>query len=110
MVRGDLPIIYGTTSGNEVKPVRVDSNGLLITAESGTGTTVTPGLIRPTTSGTIAAGKNSASFYNAGAVSGTLLGVTLAVGETVSFSAPGGYVLDAIAYDATGTTFLIGTL
>lgn len=69
------------------------------------------GILRPTAGGTITAGKSSASIFNAGAASGTVKGITLKTGETVNFNAGGiNNTLDAIAYDATGTEFLIITV
>jgi hypothetical protein len=76
-----------------------------------TGASKVTGILRPTTSGTITAGKASASIANVGAASGTVKGVTLKAGETVNFDAGGiNNILDAIAYDATGTEFLIITV
>ena len=69
--------------------------------------TVTPILISATSSGIIAAGKKSVSVANIGAASGTLLGAAFPVGASISYSAEGG-TLTEIAYNATGTTFLIG--
>lgn len=71
--------------------------------------TVTPALSRPTTSGTIT-GKRSVSFANVGSADGTVGGVTLKAGEQVTFDAPAGAILADLAYNATGTTFLIATL
>lgn len=69
------------------------------------------GILRPTAGGTITAGKSSASIANVGAASGTVKGITLKAGETVNFNAGGiNNTLDAIAYDATGTEFLIITV
>ena len=71
------------------------------------GTTIT----RPTTSGTINTGQLSVSIANVGTANGTVKGVTLKPGETVSFSGGGiATTLDAIAYNATGTEFLIITV
>jgi hypothetical protein len=68
-------------------------------------------IARPTSAGTVVAGWNSVSIANVGTANGTVKGVTLKPGETVSFD--GGAVnntLDAIAYVATGTEFLIITV
>ena len=68
-------------------------------------------IARPTTSGTITASKLSVSIANVGTANGTVKGVTLKPGETVSFSGGGvATTLDAIAYSATGTEFLIITV
>lgn len=68
-------------------------------------------IARPTTSGTINIGQLSVSIANVGTANGTVKGVTLKSGETVSFSGGGiATILDAIAYDATGTEFLIITV
>jgi hypothetical protein len=71
-------------------------------------TGVTAGALRPTTSGTITAGKRSASFSNVGTADVTIKGVILKPGETVNFDAGAiNNTLDAIAYDATGGELLI---
>ena len=76
-----------------------------------TAVTVTPALIRTSAAGTITAGKRSVSVANVGAASGTLLGTTLGANETVNIDAGAlNNTLGAIAYDATGTEFLIITL
>ena len=63
---------------------------------------------RPTSSGTISAGKYSVSISNVGTADGTVKTVTLKPGETVNFDAGAiNNTLDAIAYNATGTEFLI---
>lgn len=68
-------------------------------------------IIRPTTSGTIVTGQLSVSIANVGTANGTVKGVTVKPGETVSFSGGGiATTLDAIAYNATGTEFLIITV
>ena len=75
------------------------------------GAAKTTAILRPTTSGTITAGKASVSIANVGSASGTVKGVTLKTGETVNFNAGGiNNTLDAIAYDATGTEYLIITV
>ena len=77
---------------------------------------VTPALLRPTTSGTVTAGARSVSIANVGAESGTVLGIELAAGETVTFDAGSlNNTLSAVTYDpttggTTATTFLIATL
>jgi hypothetical protein len=76
-----------------------------------TGAAKTTAILRPTTSGTITAGKASVSIANVGSTNGTVKGVTVKPGETVNFSAGGiNNTLDAIAYDATGAEFLIITV
>jgi len=82
-------------------------NLLLQIKQLSAATTIT----RPTTSGTINTGQLSVSIANVGTANGTVKGVTLKPGETVSFSGGGiATVLDAIAYNATGTEFLIITV
>jgi hypothetical protein len=90
---------------------------LLVDIEANTDpiTGVTPALLRPTTSGSVAAGARSVSIANVGAESGTVLGIELAAGETVNFDAGSlNNTLGAVTYDPTtpgaGTTFLIATL
>ena len=70
------------------------------------GGTVTPGFLSTSASGTVAAGARSVSIANSGGAVGTALGTNVPVGVTVSWGANNG-TLGAIAYNATGTTFLI---
>lgn len=78
-------------------------------ATSGDSKTTT--IARPTGAGTVAAGANSVSIANVGAANGTVKGVILKPGETVTFDAGAiNNTLDAIAYVATGTEFLIITV
>lgn len=67
----------------------------------------TPGFLNATTTGTITAGAKSVNIKNVGSAVGTVLTVNLPVGETLSFATTGNDTLGAIAYNATGTTFLI---
>jgi hypothetical protein len=71
---------------------------------------LTPNFSNTSTSGTVAVGKSAVSFYNSGAAAGILLGASLPAGASVNFTAPAGQTLSSITYDATGTTFLIGSL
>jgi hypothetical protein len=73
------------------------------------GASRTTNILRPANaSGTITAGKRSASFSNVGTTNATIKGVTLKPGETVNFDAGAiNNTLDAIAYDATGSELLI---
>lgn len=66
-------------------------------------------VLRPTTSGTILAGKSSVSIANVHAsASGTVNGVILKFNETLNFDAGGiSNTLNAIKYDATNSEFLI---
>ena len=70
-------------------------------------------ILRPTTSGTITVGKTSVSISNVGTANGTVSAsaVTLKPNETINFDAGGiSNTLNAIAYNATGTEFLIITV
>lgn len=58
-----------------------------------------------TSSGSTTNGCLSVTFYNKGVAAGTLAGVVLPAGEGWEFEGNGPY--NAIAYDATGTTFEI---
>lgn len=61
--------------------------------------------------GTIPAGTKSVSFVNVGSAAGTIEGVTIPVGITVTWDAgDDGDTLKLINYSAAGTTFLITTL
>ena len=69
----------------------------------------TPTMFRTaTTSPVITIGKKSVSISNVGTANGTVLGAVLKPGETVNFDAGAvNNTLSAIAYDATGTEFLV---
>lgn len=88
----------------------------IFNAMSGSGSFIAPqakvtGILRPTSSGTVTAGKAAVSIANVGAANGTVKGVVIKAGETVNFNAGGiNNTLDAIAYDATSTEFLIITI
>lgn len=70
----------------------------------------TPALVRATGAGSVAAGAAKVSIANIGAANGVVLGVAVEPGINVAFEANGNDTISAIAYDATGTTFLISTL
>lgn len=68
----------------------------------------TAGFISVTVVGSVAAGAKTVSIFNDGAGVGTVLGTSLPKGISVSFNITDlNDTLGAIAYDATGTTFLI---
>lgn len=71
--------------------------------------TVTPTLTSATSSGTITAGAYEVSVANIGTAAGTLLGTSFPKNAIATFSVPGA-TLAEIAYDATGTTFLISVI
>lgn len=72
------------------------------------GGNLTPNVQRTSSSGSIAAGTKSVSFFNDGAVNGTVKGVVLKPTQIITFESDQG--ISAISYDATGTEFLITTL
>lgn len=73
-----------------------------------TGASRVTNILRPTSTGTIAAGTYSVSISNVGNANGTVKTITLKPGETVNFDAGAlNNILDAVAYNATGTEFLI---
>lgn len=77
------------------------------------GATKVTTILRPTTAGTITAGKTSISISNVGTANGTVSAsaVTLKPNETINFDAGGiSNTLNAITYNATGTEFLIITV
>lgn len=77
----------------------------------GSGKARVTSVLRPTTAGTIAAGANSVSIANVGTANGTVKTINIKPGEIVNFNAGAiNNVLDAIAYSATGTEFLIITV
>jgi hypothetical protein len=70
----------------------------------------TSAFINTTNAGTIAAGAQSVAIANIGSAVGTVKGTNLPVGASISWGANANDKLDAINYDATGTTFLITTV
>ena len=86
----------------------------ILSALSGGGSFLAPqtrvtNMLRSSTTGTITAGKYSASFANMSTTTNaTVKGVTLKPGEVVNFDAGTlNNKLDAIAYDGTGADLLI---
>jgi hypothetical protein len=71
------------------------------------GITRNPFLLRVSTTGTLAAGCQNASFANVGTADATVLGTVLKASESITFHASGLDDLGAIPYVATGTTLLI---
>lgn len=96
----------GTTNGLTDAQLRAAPVPVTI---SGAAATVvrTPALLSTTTTGTVAAGATSVGFSNEGTVAATVAGGSLPAGRTVSFIAPDGDTLAAIAYIATGTTLVV---
>jgi len=70
-------------------------------------TSRTPSFTRVTNASNVAAGARSVSIYNSGAADGSVLTTTLKPSESVNFTAGMYDTLDAIAYVATGTEFII---
>lgn len=67
----------------------------------------TPNILSDIGPGSTPNGVYSFSIANVGAAVGTVGGQNLPAGATVNFSAELNNTLNGIAYDATGTTFLI---
>lgn len=68
----------------------------------------TPTLVRVTTAGSVAAGARGVTIANVGGAPGTVLGTSVTAGQVISFDAGStADTLAVIAYDATGTEFLI---
>lgn len=71
----------------------------------------TPVMLWTTAAGTVAAGAHAVSVANMGNANGTLLGAVLKPSEIIDFKPSNiNATLAAIAYDATGTEFLITSL
>jgi len=78
---------------------------------SSTIVTRTPSILRATGAGSVAAGAQAVSIYNSGATAGTVNTIALNAGERISFSVENtAEKLAVIAYDGSGTDFLITTL
>lgn len=70
-----------------------------------------PLLLRVSNAGNIAAGSRKVDVFNSGAADGIFLGTLLKVGESATFIAGGlTDIFGIIAYDATGTEFVITTI
>lgn len=94
-------LIAAQALGTSGSPTVVDLNTV----------TQTPSFARATASGSVAVGALSVSVSNVGASNGTLTGAVLKPGETITFgSSDRKATLTAVAYDATGTEFIIVTL
>lgn len=79
-------------------------------ASNQTGSARTPGFIRTSSSGSIAAITYSLSVSNVGAANGTFLGNTIKPGETLNFSADAinnYYAAGVFTYNGTGTELVI---
>jgi len=74
---------------------------------SGTGIQRVTGLISTSADASVSAGAQNVSILNDGGTDGTVKGVTFTPGLRVTFEAKEGDTLDAIAYEAAGTTFII---
>jgi len=97
----DYPVVpFGGTqlSLPNPTPVSLPSASLTATLDSSSGSSST------------SAGLHMVSFYNSGSANATIAGGTLAAGLTITFEAPVGQTIGAIAYNATGTTLVIATL
>ncbi|ABA24668.1 hypothetical protein Ava_D0003 [Trichormus variabilis ATCC 29413] len=103
-------VTYNQTQANQAEAIADAFIEKGLGVGTGGGGTATPTLVNTSTSGTVTAGKISVSIANIGAAAGTLLGTSFPTGASIAFEAPTGKTLAAIAYNATGTTFLIGVL
>ena len=115
-------VIAGVTAGGIQQTVEVNASGHVnisdgggsITVDGGTGVQRTPSFLRPSgTSGTITAGKYSASFASVGTANATVGGITPKPGESLNFDAGAiNNTLAAITYSTTtaGAELIIITL
>jgi len=110
VVSGTVALDAGTLAALETITVLQGTSPWIVE----TNTTVrTPGLIRATGAGSIAAGARSISVYNAGSAAGSILGGVgnILPGEILNFSAGGeNDTLSVFAYNGTGTTLVITTI
>jgi len=106
----DVTVVNGAGAA----AVNIQDGGNSITVDGGTGVQRTPAFLRPTgTSGTITAGKYSASFASVGTADATVGGITLKPGESLNFDAGAiNNTLAAITYSTTtaGAELIIITL
>lgn len=115
-VPNPLPVT-GPLTDTELRAASVPVSGPLTDAELRAAsvnvvlptTARTPALTSVTASGTVAAGSRMVSVKNVGAAAGTLAGVAFPAGQSVTWLAQGNDTLGSVAYNATGTTYLIAT-
>ena len=83
-----------------------------ITTTPGTGTTRTPAFTAATSSGTVTAGAKSVTFIFSTDFAGTILGTTIDLSTmgSITFTAPSGDTLSAIAYTRSAGTIYIQTI
>lgn len=104
------------TAANQTTQIGLETSmeALLTSIESlldGTGGTGrTPALVRSSGIGSVTAGKRMVSIRNLGGANGTVLGTTVQPGEGITFEVRDADTLEAIAYVATGTDFLISSV
>jgi hypothetical protein len=115
-------LVAGVTAGGIQQTIEVNASGHVniadgggsITVDGGVGVQRTPAFLRPSgTSGTITAGKYSASFASVGTANATVGGITLKPGESLNFDAGAiNNTLAAITYSTTtaGAELIIITL
>jgi len=108
-----MAYILGAYQNPDIKQQTIDLlNNLSTTPGVGGGVSIisgsyTPSIGTETGAGSLPAGKNSVSILNQGAANGTVMGQQLLPGTAVTFAAPLNGTLGAIAFNATGTSFLI---
>lgn len=96
--------------------LQTTGNASLSNIETNTGAQRTANLISSNTTGTIAPQIHNVSFYNAGSSAGTITvsngsAISIPAGVSINFNAGGNnnrYSVNTFAYNATGTTFIIG--
>ena len=106
-----------TITDKDFSEIQCDANGRILVSSGGSGVATTVELaaqaanttiLRASGAGSIPTGVVSWSIGNAGGATGTVGGANLNPGETLSGSATGNVTtINTIAYDATGTDFLI---
>jgi hypothetical protein len=77
---------------------------------AGTSSELTLTVTVATGAGTVAAGAKQVGFAVTGAAAATIAGASVPAGTSFSVDAPGGTTIDAVTYDATGTTLVITRL
>ena len=75
----------------------------------GGGATTIASITSTSTSGTIAAGKTAVAISNIGEAAGTIAGASIPKGTSIKYGNGINEISASVAYDATGTTFLIIT-
>lgn len=107
-ISGKLPATLGAKVTASSLAVNIASDQVVPVSFSSTA--VTAAVSSVSNAGSTAANAIQVSFANTGTTAAIVAGTSLPANASVSFNAPSGRTINAITYDATGTTLLIAVL